>query len=108
MEKNLPSHQIDHYNLSSAQRRPGLLACGGATALPVDQRVWRHGALAARLGGGCTAQTQTTAPDRRKRKGDGGVQIRGPEQPQGLPTDSTGTDLIAALAPSPCYCCPGA
>lgn len=45
MEKNLPSHQIDHYNLSSAQCRSGLLACGGATALPVDQHVQRRGTL---------------------------------------------------------------
>lgn len=34
MEKNLPSHQIDHYNLSSAQHRARLPAVHGAAALP--------------------------------------------------------------------------
>lgn len=34
MEKNLPSHHIDHYNLSSAQHRARLLAVRGAAALP--------------------------------------------------------------------------
>lgn len=37
MEKNLPSHQIDHYNLSSAQRRARLPAEGSAAALPAEQ-----------------------------------------------------------------------
>lgn len=61
-------------------------------------------------GGGWTAQTQTVSRDGRKRKGDGGGGVSDPrsrsgaEQPQGLPTDGTRTDLIAALAPS--RCCP--
>lgn len=62
MEKNLPSHRIDHYNLSSAQRRPGLLAWGGGTALPVDQS---RGTSGVRLAAGCTAQSQIIPPDRR-------------------------------------------
>lgn len=49
MEKNLPSHQIDRYNLSAAQRRPGLLAFGGATeqpvwcrSLPAQTKIWEE------------------------------------------------------------------
>lgn len=80
MEKNLPSHQIDRYNLSSARLRPGLLACGGGTALAEDQPVQRRGTSGERLAAECTAQTQTIPPDRRKGKGDGGVQIQSPER----------------------------
>lgn len=118
MEKNLPSHQIDRSNLSSARRRPGLPALGGATALPAEQPGRLRGTRPCRLllpraetqeqDGQHKSNPKLHVTDGRGKGMAGGSNPRsrsGTEQPQGLPMDMIHMDLIAALAPSLCYCC---
>lgn len=107
MEKNLPSHQIDHYNLSSAQRS---LGCWHVEvpqphlriSVPRAQQPWS----------GTGGRLHSTNPDhstwQKEEERRWGVHIQSPEQPQGSLTECTDTDLIAAFASSLCYCCSGA
>lgn len=100
------------FHLLSAD--PGLLAFGGVTALPMEQPIWLHGA---HWYSSILPQADIQEEDeqhkpkpfhvmegkgRRWGGSDPGIHLDA-EQPQGLPTDRTHTNLVAALAPSFCY-----